>query len=296
MRRYVSIFAVIGLAMLAAQTSATAAQTAGHAYPCTQAFAKRVAYGSGFVDRANQVRPSYTNPAYWGTSNPICADFDGDGNDEMVFNLGAMGGFDPWAFFNLPSTVPEESTYVFPTLSQGLYPNHFLELVDRGQFLPLIRDKRALYRRRDAHCCPTAGTQIRYVGFKRSEGAYAVLGTYVNRPDTRLRRSRLSAGAARYDVAVAMRRRFGTVWSERAGGQIRCGRRSSFSVRRCDVAWGIGDAGYFGRVRVASFERARSVIARVRYRITRLDEYCAFVLHRPQRKCVRHYRGHTRVR
>jgi len=292
--RWATAVVAIGLVLA---SGAEAAQSDGHHFPCTQSYAKRVAYGSGFVDRANRVSPSFTDPRYWEPLPPLCADFDGDGSDEMVFSLGSMGSYYPWAFFDLTSQYPGQATYTYPTLSSGRYPNHDLQIVrEPGASVPFVQDTRRLFHPRDAHCCPTGGTYVRLIGFINS--SYSVLHSVVHRPPRHRgpHPTRLSAGYARYVVATAMRRRFGTVWTGRVGGRIGCGRKASFSVRRCEVAWGIGDAGFFGRVRVALFERGQNIVtARAKYRITMLDEYCAIVLHKPRSKCVRHYRGHARV-
>jgi hypothetical protein len=153
----------LALAILS-PVAAGAATSDGTSFPCTDTFAKQVAIESGFVAAANKVTQNhYDNPRFWEAAQTVCADFDGDGNEEMVTSLASMGGTEPWAFFDVPNGRAVEATYAFPTISGysgPLYANHTLELV-RVEGIPAIRDKRRLFRPRDAHCCPTRGTFIR---------------------------------------------------------------------------------------------------------------------------------------
>jgi hypothetical protein len=270
---------------------ALGASSEGHPYPCTDSFAKQVAIESGFAERAGSVNPNYENPQFWLATQTICADFDQDGNDEMVFTLGAMGGTDPWAFFDVPGGQSAGSTYSFPTIDEAEnYPNHRLELV-RVEGIPAIRDTRRLFKPRDAHCCPTGGELIRVIGFR--EGGYEVLESSIERPDG-LHKARLAAGAARSAASDFLSRKFEAAWYDRNGGRLNCNRRLAFNVRRCDVAFQIGDSGWFGSVRVGLLERSpQDRRARIRYRIQQLDEYCAFVLHGPRSRCLKTLRGST---
>ena len=99
----------------------------------------------------------------------------------MAFPLGAMGGTDPWAIYEVPSGDSSKATYSFPTLAQrGRYPNRGLKLIHLDG-VPLIREKRRLFRPKDAHCCPRAGAKFRLIGFEN--GRYTVIDTYTRRPD-----------------------------------------------------------------------------------------------------------------
>ena len=170
--------------------TANAARSDGQFFPCTDAFAKQVAIASGFVEVVNaKTRDHFSNSNFWDATQTVCADFDQDGNDEMVFSLSSMGGTDPWAFFDIPpSGLAPGATYSFPTIQfDRLYPNHRLELV-RWEGNPAIRDIRRLFRPRDAHCCPTGGLFIRVIG--TIGGGYEVLSSEVTRPRNRSLESR----------------------------------------------------------------------------------------------------------
>jgi hypothetical protein len=270
-----------------------AATSDGTNFPCTDAFAKEVAIASGFAEAAARVNPNYGNPKFWLAMQTVCADFDGDGNEEMVFSLGAMGGTDPWAFFDIPNGRASEATYSFPTIDRhGLYPNHGLELV-QVEGRPAIRDKRRLFRPRDGHCCPTGGQLIRVVGFLGD--SYSILESDVIRPPG-LHKARLTTGLAKSAAAQFLGRKYGEAWYQRAGGRLICNRRLAFNVRKCEVSFVIGDSGFFGPLRIAFFERGPGdQHAVVRYRITRIDEYCAFVLHKPPRRCTKVDHGTARI-
>ena len=85
--------------------------------------------------------------------------------------------------------------------------------------------------------------------------------------------------------------RFKNLWTYRAGGQIRCSRLSD-SAFQCNVGWAIGDIEFFGKVTpYFTSEDATTIFWNAKYRITRANDYCIFVKHRPKRKCVRHYAG-----
>jgi hypothetical protein len=286
--------ALIAGVVLGGANTAHAALSDGQIFPCTDNFAKRVAIASGFAERARESNSNYRDPRFWEATQTVCADFDQDGNDEMVFALSAMGGTNPWAFFDVPNGNAAESFFSFPTVGEGgLYPNHALELV-RVDGVPAIRDKRRLFRHRDAHCCPTGGALIRVVGFR--EGSYTVIDSFRRRPPG-LHKARLSVDAARTAVARFLGRRYGAAWYERAGGRLICNRRLAFNVRKCEIGFVIGDTGYFGPVRIALLEReSGDRHARIRYRISRLNEYCVFALHKPPALCTKVDRGSTQLR
>jgi len=285
------ICATVAMALiLGGGGTARAATSEGHPFPCTDNFAKQVAIASGFAEAASKFTlDHYEDPRYWEVQQTVCADFDQDGNEEMVFSLGAMGGTDPWAFFDVPNGQASAATYSFPTINDpGLYPNHSLELV-QVEGVPAIRDKRQLYKPHDAHCCPTGGLYIRVVGFQ--EGQYRVIESTIQRPPA-LHKARLTVGAARSAVSDFLSRKFGAAWYERNGGRLNCNHRLAFNTRRCDVGFQIGDSSWFGNVRASLLERSsRDRHARIHYRIQQLDEYCAFVLHKPQARCLKTIRG-----
>jgi hypothetical protein len=238
--------------------------------------------------RVNSIPPMKT-PRIGSLDRPFCADFDLDGNDEMVFALGAMGGTDPWAFFDVPNGQAGASTYALPMLyDKGNYPNHALELVWING-IPAIRDKRRLFKPRDAHCCPKGGLLVRIVGFR--DGRYQVLDSRTQRPPP-LHKARLTAGEARSAVSAFLKRRYKAAWYDRNGGRLNCNRRLSFNARKCAVAFQIGDSYWFGDVTIGLTQRGPSdKRARINYRITQLNEYCAAVLHGSPAECQKTSRG-----
>lgn len=280
-------------ALLLGAGQASAAMSDGEYFPCDDEFAKQVAIASGFAEAAAEVNPNYEEAQFWKAMQTVCADFDQDGNDEMVFTLGAMGGTDPWAFFDVPHGLAAESSFAFPTIDRDLrYPNHQLELV-RIEGIPAIRDTRRLFRRRDAHCCPTGGQLIRVVGLLGDR--YSILETTIDRPRG-LHKARLSAGTARNAAAQFLGRRYGEAWYSRAGGRLVCNQRLAFNVRKCEVSFVIGDSGFIGPLRISLLEREPGdQYARIRYRINRINEYCIFGLHRSPRSCTRVDRGTARL-
>lgn len=293
MRFRTALAVALGAALWIAP-QAGAATSDGVSYPCTASFAKDVAIASGFVETVNgETEGAFASPRFWAAEQVSCADFDGDGSDEMAFALGSMGGTDPWAFFEIPGGRAPGATFAFPTIEwTGRYPNHALELV-AFEGRPAIRDSRRLFRRRDAHCCPTGGTAIRVVGFR--DGGYAVLATEVLEPPG-LHPARLSAGSARNAVAQFLGRRYRGAWDGRSGGSLTCFRKLGLNARRCEVVFSIGDISYFGRILVKLFERGPGDrYARLAFRLTRFNEYCA-VLELPPRRCIRPEHGRTSVR
>lgn len=266
-----------------------AATSDGRYFPCTDSFAKKVAIESGFAEAAAEFNPAYEDPEYWLAQQSVCADFDLDGNDEIVFTLGAMGGTDPWAFFDVPSGQASASTYSLPTIyDKGNYPNHALELI-RVEGVPAIRDQRRLFRPRDAHCCPTGGLVVRVVGFR--EGRYQVLESRVQKPPP-LHKVGLTVAEARTAVSAFLDRKYEAAWYDRNGGRLNCNRRLSFNTRKCSVAFQIGDSYWFGDVRIGLMQRGPSdKRARIHYRITRLNEYCAAVQHGSPAECQTTSRG-----
>jgi hypothetical protein len=281
------LIAVVSLGVIVPAT-ATAASSDGQFFPCTDTFAKQVATASGFADLAAQSNPNYSNSNFWLATQTVCADFDLDGNDEMAFTLGAMGGNDPWAFFDVPNGRASESVYVFPTISGGRYPNRGLEFV-QVEGIPAIRDTRRLFRHGDAHCCPAGGTSIRVVGF--IGGSYGVLESSIERAPAPPHRTRLTVGMARSAAVEFLGRKYGEQWYGRYGGRLNCNRKTGFSSRKCYVSFGIGDAIWYGSVGVSLAGRIPNQRFRIRYRIKRLDEYCAVVQHGPPARCIKTERG-----
>ena len=174
MRLRVTASAVL-FAAICFVSAASAAQDNGHSYPCTPAFANQVAEGSRFAALAAHSNPNFRDPRFWEAVDPICQDFDGDGNTRWLSSSARWGGTNPWAFFDVPEGRPDQAIYSFPTISGGTYPNHGLIALDDNE-PPLVKDTRQLYRKYDPHCCPTGGRSIRVIGFRG--GAYQVLNQY----------------------------------------------------------------------------------------------------------------------
>ena len=87
---------------------------------------------------------------------------------------------------------------------------------------------------------------------------------------------RLGSSAAR-DYMRAVLSRFS--FEDRAGGSIGCNRRISATRIACAMGWVLGDTGYGGRGQIWLTFEHHEKRAHFSYRLTRLDEYCAFVTH-----------------
>lgn len=286
------MLAALGAALAAGGPAATAATSDGRYFPCGDNFAKRVAIASGFDRVAARVNTNYRSPRFWIPQQVICADFDQDDNDEMVFSLGAMGGTDPWAFFDLPNGQAGEATYSFPTIAErGLYPNRRLTQVRVGG-VPMIRETRRLYGPGDPHCCPKGGEAFRVIGFRR--GHYRVIARSTRRPPP-IRRARLSARRASIAIGRFLTVKFQGAWLNRVAGSLNCNRKLSFNVRRCKFSFGIGDSGYSGQARVAHYRRDSRKFARVGYRVQHVNEYCVAVNEGSRNECTSVSRGKKRV-
>jgi hypothetical protein len=288
------VVVVLGL-LLSLTSSAGAATSEGQSFECSDSFAKQVATASGFVDAVNaKTDDHYADPRFWEPAQTICADFDGDGNEEMVFSLGSMGGSEPWAFFDVPMGRASEATYSFPTIEWHpvRYPNHLLERI-QFEGVPAIRDTRQLYRPSDGHCCPTGGRLIRTVGYR--DGSYQVLASAAPRPPKRTPRPQLSVGGAKYAAAEFLGRRYEEAWYSRSGAQLKCNRRVAINVRKCDFEFVIGDSGWRGWLRVAVTGYGLKRVARIRYRVIHINEYCLFAEERSFRRCSDPERGQTQL-
>src|SRR4051794_13816563 len=65
----------------------------------------------------------------------------------------------------------------------------------------------------------------------------------------------LGSGLASKTARFLLDHRFQDSYSNRAGGWIDCKRGGPFNAKRCRVAWAIGDAEFWGRMRIALFQR-----------------------------------------
>jgi hypothetical protein len=178
----------------------------------------------------------------------------------------------------------------------------------------------AIYRHRDAICCPSGFKTISYrwngsrvLHHGKPPRAFGEVGPRLHmegvgraRPKARrapLRRSqpglhkaRLSVGVARSAAFAFLGRKYEEAWYSRNGGRLKCGRRTAFNARKCDIGFQIGDSGWFGTLRIALFRRAfDDRRARIQYRIHQIDEYCFFVLHKTVAECTRTSRGTARL-
>jgi hypothetical protein len=93
--------------------------------------------------------------------------------------------------------------------------------------------------------------------------------------------------AHRYSV-VALRRRFGGMFYL-GGSRIICNKRISRTRIRCSVSWYQGDFLFGGRSDIWYSWSGAQVAWNYAYDITRVDDYCHSVQHRPLAKCSRHY-------
>jgi LppP/LprE lipoprotein len=177
----------------------------------------------------------------------------------------------------------------------------------------------AIYRHRDAICCPSGFKTISYSwnGSKvlhRGEPprAFGEVGPQLHmegvgraQPKARraplrsqpgLHKARLSVGVARSAASAFLGRKYGEAWYSRNGGRLKCGRRRAFNARKCDIGFQIGDSGWFGTLRIALFRRAfDDRRARIQYRIHQIDEYCFFVLHKSVAECTMTSHGIARL-
>lgn len=178
----------------------------------------------------------------------------------------------------------------------------------------------AIYRHRDAICCPSGFKTITYrwdgsaiVRGGKPPRAFGEVGPPLHmegigrtQPKARtsplrhispgLHKARLSIGVARSAAAAFLGRKYGEAWYSRNGGRLKCGPRPAFNARKCDIGFQIGDSGWFGTLRIALFRRAfDDRQARIRYRIHQIDEYCFFVLNKTVAECTRTSRGTARL-
>jgi hypothetical protein len=178
----------------------------------------------------------------------------------------------------------------------------------------------AIYRRRDAICCPSGFKAIPYrwngsriVRGAKPPRAFGEVGPPLHmqrigragpgartsprqRSSPGLHKARLSIGVARSAAAAFLGRKYGEAWYSRNGGRLKCGPRLAFNARRCAIGFQIGDSGWFGTLRIALFRRAfNDRRARIRYRIHQLDEYCFFGLHKTAAECTRTSHGTARL-
>jgi hypothetical protein len=101
---------------------------------------------------------------------------------------------------------------------------------------------------------------------------------------------RLSRGAARRYTKVALRRKFRAAWIYRCcGGVVACQPRGRVR-QRCRVAFGIGDTGFVGKVRIRYRWHRKDVYWYRSMNILRIDEYCLAVRERNRSRCTKRIR------
>jgi hypothetical protein len=178
----------------------------------------------------------------------------------------------------------------------------------------------AIYRHRDAICCPSGFKTISYrwngsrvLHHSEPPRAFGEVGPLLHmegadrarakarsaplrRSQQGLHKARLSVGVARSAASAFLGRKYGEAWYSRNGGRLRCDRRTAFNARKCDIGFQIGDSGWFGTLRIALFRRAfDDRRARIQYRIHQVDEYCFYVLHKTVAECTRTSHGTARL-
>jgi hypothetical protein len=93
--------------------------------------------------------------------------------------------------------------------------------------------------------------------------------------------------AHRYSVA-ALQRRFGGMFYL-GGSRIICNKRISPTRIRCSVSWYQGDFLFGGRIAIWYSRSGAQIVWNYAYDITRVDDYCHSVQHRPLARCSKHY-------
>jgi hypothetical protein len=102
----------------------------------------------------------------------------------------------------------------------------------------------------------------------------------------------LTKAQAKHYIHVALNRKFNAGAAAASGVSVRrCHRRSRTRVR-CFAGWVTGDLDFYGPVTIWLSRRGFDVSWNYAYRITRLDEYCALVEHKPVRSCVKTFVVH----
>ena len=100
--------------------------------------------------------------------------------------------------------------------------------------------------------------------------------------------SHLTRADARYWMAVAIQRNFGPTWKYAAGRSLKCKKRINRRRVQCTrVQWTIGDMTWFGTGSIWYTGRGKGTQWNYSYRLTRINEYCAFVQHRPKSECLK---------
>lgn len=126
-----------------------------------------------------------------------------------------------------------------------------------------------------------------------SEDEVYVMRLHWPKPPPPLRKVPFYGREARVAVARFLSRRYGGSWDYRNGGRVTCNRRIAFNARKCKVAFQVGDGFWFGIVNIAALQRGsfENRQVRIRFRINRLNEYCADIS--PRADCVHTERGGT---
>lgn len=111
-----------------------------------------------------------------------------------------------------------------------------------------------------------------------AQNAGAVESSFLSRPD------------AEQHASSALSRRPFFAWRARAGGAVRCRQRINRHHLRCRAAWAVGDAYFWGSIRIWYERRGDGLWWNYAYKITFLDDYCYQVQHRSWRHCTRTFR------
>ncbi|OJU95279.1 MAG: hypothetical protein BGO23_05300 [Solirubrobacterales bacterium 67-14] len=100
----------------------------------------------------------------------------------------------------------------------------------------------------------------------------------------------LGRNEARSWMRVALTRHFGANWRYAVNRELKCTKRIRKNRVRCQrIAWANGDLVYWGQGTIWYLRKGWSVEWYYSFRVRRLNEYCAFVLKRPVRKCLKKY-------
>lgn len=101
----------------------------------------------------------------------------------------------------------------------------------------------------------------------------------------------LSRPDGEHYAGMALARNRNLAWRARAGGAIRCRQRINHHHLRCQASWAVGDAYFWGAIRVWYQARSDGLWWNYAYKVTMLDDYCYQVQHKTWRQCTRTFRG-----
>ncbi len=107
------------------------------------------------------------------------------------------------------------------------------------------------------------------------------------KPPSKPRPVKLTAGQAANDMRDALAQRFGGSWTAGYARRVHCFKRVARGRVRCTMSWILGDTSFFGRGVIWLSYEGGATSWNYSYRIAQLNEYCAYVLHRPRKQCTR---------